>query len=114
MHRQAGDVERDSLRHASSSGSPLGQNQPISVAAIGIEPHTTPHGEKIDQISMIVVAMDAKNGQIEFRGNVSRASGLPSATLLTITSRRSMRRPSATASAPRSCQSGSVLLTTGI
>ena len=57
----------------------MGQNQPISVMAIGIEPQTTAHGEKIDHTSMTVVATAAHNGQIEFRGELSRACGCASA-----------------------------------
>ncbi len=60
---------------------PFGQNQPISVMAIGIEPHTTAQGEKIDQISMIVVAIAVQSGQIELRGEDSRE---PQARLSTI------------------------------
>ena len=34
----------------------------------GIDPQTTAHGVKIDQISITEVAMAAKSGQIEFAG----------------------------------------------
>ena len=60
---------------------PSGQNHPTKQTAIGSDPHTTPHGVKIDQISMIVVAIAVINGQIEFRGDDSRASGRASTTL---------------------------------
>ena len=62
---QIGD---DAFLHPSSSGVPFGQNQPISVTAIGIEPQTTAHGVKIDAISMMLVATAASSGQIELRG----------------------------------------------
>ncbi len=52
---------------------PFGQNQPIKAIATGIDPQITAQGEKIDQISMIEVAIADQNGQTE-----SRASGIPS------------------------------------
>jgi hypothetical protein len=85
---------------------PFGQNQPISAMAIGIEPHTTAHGEKIDQISITLVASAASNGQIEFCGDDSRASGRASATLVMTISRRSTRNPVATGKISGSSQSG--------
>ena len=84
MQRQRGKLFRNLLSHDSSSGVPFGQNQPIKAMATGIEPHTTAHGLKIDQISMIVVAIAAQNGQIEFRGEASRASGLAEASVPSI------------------------------
>ena len=46
----------------------------MSVTATGIEPHTTAQGEKTDQISITLVAIAARSGQIEFCGEDSRAS----------------------------------------
>src|SRR4051794_36052524 len=100
--------------HASSSGVPFGQNQPISATAIGIEPHTTAQGEKIDQISITLVAIAASNGQIEFCGEDSRASGHASATLVMTISRRSTRNPVATGKTSGASQSGLALVTTGM
>jgi hypothetical protein len=84
----------------------LGQNHPIKATATGIDPHTTAHGVKIDQISMTVVAIADQNGQIELLGDASRASGSAPATVLTMSSRRSVRRPVATASDAGCSQSG--------
>src|SRR5207253_6025109 len=109
-----GKVLGDLLSHDSSSGVPFGQNQPIKAMATGIEPHTTAHGLKIDQISMIVVAMAAQNGQIEFRGEASRASGLADASVVTTTSRRSVRNPVATGRISRVSQSRLDPRTTGM
>ena len=47
----------DALLHESSSGVSLGQNQPISATATGIEPQTTAQGVKIEQTSMTLVAI---------------------------------------------------------
>jgi hypothetical protein len=99
MQRQRGEIRDGAVPHASSSGVPFGQNQPMSVTATGIEPHTTAHGEKIDQISITLVAIAARNGQIEFCGEDSRASAHASATLVTTSSRRSTRSPVATGNA---------------
>ena len=52
------------MSHDSSSGVSLGQNHPISAMAIGIEPHTTAQGLKMDQISITVVAIAAHSGQV--------------------------------------------------
>ena len=49
----------------------MGQNQPINATATGIDPHTTAHGEKIDQINMIEVAIAVQKGQMEFLGDAS-------------------------------------------
>ena len=57
MQRQFGKIGDDALLHDSSSGVPLGQNQPISAIATGMEPQTTAHGVKIDQISITLVAI---------------------------------------------------------
>jgi hypothetical protein len=73
MQRQSREIGDDTFLHESSSGVPFGQNHPISVMAMGIDPQTTAHGEKIDQISITEVAMAAKSGQIEFAGEDSRA-----------------------------------------
>ena len=45
--RQVGD-DAVRCRHASSSGVPFGQNQPISATAIGTAPQTTAQGVKIE------------------------------------------------------------------
>src|SRR3954453_20692808 len=100
--------------HPSPPGTPFGQNQPIKVTAIGIEPHTTAQGEKIDQISITLVAIAARSGQIEFCGEDSRASGCASATLVTTTSRRSTRNPVAIGKIWGSFQSGLALVTNGM
>src|SRR3954470_20759512 len=100
--------------HAWSSGVPLGQNQPISVTAIGIEPHTTAHGEKIDQISMTLVAIAVSSGQMQFCGEDSRACGSAVVIVVMTISRRSACRPLATSSDPGCSQSGLALLTTGM
>ena len=66
VQRQIAQVERRrAVSHDSSSGVPFGQNQPISATATGIEPQTTAHGVKIDQISITLVAIAASSGQIE-------------------------------------------------
>ena len=44
-------------------------------SATGIEPQTTAQGVKIEPISMTVVASAVQNGQIELRGEDSRACG---------------------------------------
>ncbi len=49
-----------------------GQNQAISVIATGIEPHTTAHGVKIDEMNSTLVAIAASSGQIVGVGNASR------------------------------------------
>jgi hypothetical protein len=92
----------------------FGQNQQTRAMKIGIDPQTTAHGVKIDEISMIVVAIADQSGQIELRGEDSRACGHASATELTKSSRRSTRRPDATGGSPPVSQSGLALSTTGI
>ena len=64
--------------------------------AIGMEPQTTAQGEKIDQTSMIAVAIAAQNGQMESLGEDSLACGKASATLVMRSSRRSVLMPDAT------------------
>ena len=85
---------------------PLGQNQPISAIATGIDPHTTAQGVKIDEISMMVVAIAAQNGQIELRGEDSRASGTRLDDRRDQSSRRSTRNPIATGSSSEFAHSG--------
>jgi hypothetical protein len=92
----------------------LGQNHPINAMAGGIDPQTTAHGEKIDQINMALVAIAAQNGQIELRGEASRASGSAAVTVLMMSSRRSVRSPVATASTSGCSQSGFDPPTTGM
>src|SRR5207248_10364316 len=112
--RKCREIGDDPPSHASSSGVPFGQNQPTNVTATGIGPHTTAHGEKIDQISMTLVAIAARSGQIVLRGDDSRASGRASATLVTTTSRRSTRMPVAIGNASGLSHSGLAPVTTGI
>src|SRR3954469_21190987 len=96
MGGQIGDVDGDPGLHASSSGHPFGQNQPIRVIATGIDPQTTAQGEKIDQMSRMAVAMAANSGQIELSGEGSRIWGSAVITLVMTSSRRLVARPSAT------------------
>src|SRR4051812_3203889 len=96
MQRQPREIGYDPLLHDSSSGVPFGQNHMIKATATGNEPQTTAHGVKIEPINITEVAMAVQNGQIEFRGEASRASGFAVARLETINSRRSVRRPLAT------------------
>src|SRR5215210_680807 len=49
----------------------VGQNQPISVTATGIEPQTTAHGVKIEPMKSAVVASAANRGQMVGDGNSS-------------------------------------------
>ena len=100
--------------HDSSSGVPLGQNHPTSVIATGIEPQTIAQGEKIDQISSTVVAIAASSGQIELRGEASRASGSAAAREVTTNSRRSTRNPLVTGNSSGCSHSGFDPLTTGM
>ena len=81
---------------------------------MGIDPQMTAQGENIDQTSMTEVANAAQNGQTELRAEDSRACGNASTTLVTKSSRRSTRKPEATASAPGVDQSGLRSSTTGI
>jgi hypothetical protein len=87
MQGQPRKVDREALPHDSSSGVPFGQNQPIKAMAIGIAPHTTAQGVKIDQMSIMVVAIAVQSGQIELRGEASRASGSAAAIEVTTKSR---------------------------
>jgi hypothetical protein len=111
---QSCKINGEAFSHDSSSGTDFGQNQPIKVTAMGIEPHTTAHGEKIDQISITLVAIAAQNGQIELRGEASRASGLAAASDVTTSSRRSTRKPFATSLVSGNSQSGFDPFTTGM
>ncbi len=113
MRRKFRQIEHNGLFHASSSGVPFGQNHPIRAIDTGIDPQTTAHGVKIDQISSTVVASADQSGQIEFPGVDSRASGIASTTPVTISSRRSTDRPAATESVSGSLDSGSRQPTTG-
>jgi hypothetical protein len=114
MKRQRGDVQNDAVFHDSSSGVPFGQNQPIKAIATGIDPQITAQGEKIDQISMIEVAIADQNGQTESRGEDSLASGKASTTLVTKSSRRSVRKPAAVERSLTSSDSGFRERTTGM
>jgi hypothetical protein len=49
-----------------------GQNHPINATAMGIDPHTTAHGVKIEPTNITVVAIAASNGQIVGVGNAIR------------------------------------------
>ena len=69
---------------------------------------------KIDQISIIEVAMAVQNGQIEFLGDASRAWGVAFANVVTSSSRRSVLSPLATGSISGRSHSGSAPFTTGI
>jgi hypothetical protein len=82
--------------------------------ATGIDPHTTAHGVKIDQISITEVATAVQKGQIEFLGEASRASGAAFANVVTNNSRRSVLRPLATERMSGRSQSGFGPLTTGM
>ena len=81
--RQVGGQARllQDTGHARSSGVDLGQNQPISVTMIlAVNPTPPPRSVKIELISITLVAMAAKNGQIELAGEASRlASGAAAA-----------------------------------
>src|ERR1700712_4842437 len=118
MQRKARQIDGDSSDigrlHASSSGAPLGQNQPTSATRIGTDPQTTAQGEKIDETSMMLVVTAATSGQIESDGDVSRACGRASATVVTSNSRRPILRPVATGSSPRVAHSGLASVTIGI
>ena len=81
---------------------------------MGTEPHITAQGEKMEATSMMLVAIAAKKGQIELRGEDSRTSGRASPTVVMTTSRRSSRRPVATGRESGSFHSGFALVTTGI
>src|SRR4051794_28720777 len=66
-----------------------GPEPPDQRHMIGSEPHTTAQSVTMKLISMTVVAMAAKNGQIELAGEKSRASGIAAATVLMTSARRS-------------------------
>jgi|RhiMethySRZTD1v2_1073278.scaffolds.fasta_scaffold1984701_1 hypothetical protein len=85
----------------------------MGVTITGSASHATAQALKIETISITLVAIAPKNGQIEFAGEASRASGTASATVLITSSRRSTRNPDAPGGSGSS-HSGLAPDTTGI
>ena len=77
-------------------------------------PQTAAHGEKIEAMKAIVVAIAASKGQIEESGDASRISGRASASVVIRISRRLTLIPVAIGRLSRSAQSGVACVTTGM
>src|SRR4051812_35299793 len=112
--RQGRHILDRMLFHFLSSGMSSGQNQPTSVIATGIEPHTTAQGVKIEPMKVPATAMAASSGQIAGTGELSRSSGNASVSVLAMTWRESTSSPVTTGKLSRLAQSGSRCVTNGI
>src|SRR3954468_1612185 len=112
--RQGRHILDRMLFHFLSSGMSSGQNQPISVIATGIEPHTTAQGVKIEPRKVPATAMAASNGHIAGTGELSRSSGNASVSVLAMIWRESTSSPVTTGKLSRLAQSGSRCVTNGI
>ena len=95
-------------RSSPAPGGPgrCGQAHPTKLANRSGNPITTPHGVKMSVMNVIAVAIPASSGQIVGGGWRWRLSGSASSTVVTSTSRTSVRSPASAGSPAGLCHSG--------